>query len=573
MKTTLSYKVRTMAKGFLPFYLFTLLPLISSCSDMLETSSELVEFEKDNTLNHTADSVYSVLGIINTIQTIADRTVLLGEVRGDLVITTDAASADLKRLSAFDFSQDNKYNRVSDYYAVINNCNYFLHHVDTTLERRGRKIFEREYAVVKTYRAWAYLQLAMAYGRVPLVTEPMMTENLAREAMNQPYKDIQEICDYFISDLTPYAMTLYPDFGVIDVYDAKQFFIPVRVLLGDLCLWAGRYLEAARWYNSYLNDEHDPVLMRIGSRSVWTDASKFESPRLSYNITDEAEYLGFIPMETQIFDGVVSDLENIFESSLNNKYYYQLTPSEAMRRTSRDQVYCMEYTTDSRTDTIYVPQKGLLYDMYAGDLRFSSNITFGYTVGQDKYSEYSTSIQYDSKIWSTHIPFYRINMVYLRYAEALNRAGFPQSAMCILKYGLCADNLRYIDDVEQEAAGSLITFDLDIFTRQTTIGVHSLGSGDSQANKYYVLPQPDKELPTRADTVNYQIPRVEDMIITEMALEGAFEGNRFNDLMRVAIRRNDPAYLANIVSRRNEKTDETLRQLLMNTNNWYLPLK
>ena len=191
MKTTLSYKVRTMAKGFLPFYLFTLLPLISSCSDMLDTSSELVEFEKDNTLNHTTDSVYSVLGIINTIQTIADRTVLLGEVRGDLVITTDAASADLKRLSAFDFSQDNKYNRVSDYYAVINNCNYFLHHVDTTLERRGRKIFEREYAVVKTYRAWAYLQLAMAYGRVPLVTEPMMTENLAREAMNQPYKDIQ----------------------------------------------------------------------------------------------------------------------------------------------------------------------------------------------------------------------------------------------------------------------------------------------------------------------------------------------------------------------------------------------
>ena len=88
-----------------------------------------------------------------------------------------------------------------------------------------------------------------------------------------------------------------------------------------------------------------------------------------------------------------------------------------------------------------------------------------------------------------------------------------------------------------------------------------------------MLPQPDKELPTRADTVNYQIPRVEDMIITEMALEGAFEGNRFNDLMRVAIRRNDPAYLANIVSRRNEKTDETLRQLLMNTNNWYLPLK
>ena len=52
---------------------------------MLETDSELVEFEQDNTLNHPTDSVYSVLGIINRMQIIADRTVLLGEVRGDLV--------------------------------------------------------------------------------------------------------------------------------------------------------------------------------------------------------------------------------------------------------------------------------------------------------------------------------------------------------------------------------------------------------------------------------------------------------------------------------------------------------
>ena len=105
-----------------------------SCSDMLETKSELVEFEKDNTLNHPTDSVYSVLGIVNRMQLIADRVVLLGEVRGDLVSTTEAASADLKRLASFDFSQDNKYNRVSDYYAVINNCNYFVAHADTALK-------------------------------------------------------------------------------------------------------------------------------------------------------------------------------------------------------------------------------------------------------------------------------------------------------------------------------------------------------------------------------------------------------------------------------------------------------
>ena len=58
-----------------------------SCSKMLETESDLVEFEEDHTLNHATDSVYSVMGIINKMQIIADRVVLLGEVRGDLVQT------------------------------------------------------------------------------------------------------------------------------------------------------------------------------------------------------------------------------------------------------------------------------------------------------------------------------------------------------------------------------------------------------------------------------------------------------------------------------------------------------
>ena len=81
--------------------------------------------------------------------------------------TTDAANTDLKALSAFDFNEKNRYNQISDYYAVINNCNYFIAHIDTAMERRGKNLFMDEYAVVKSYRAWTYLQLAQAYGEVP----------------------------------------------------------------------------------------------------------------------------------------------------------------------------------------------------------------------------------------------------------------------------------------------------------------------------------------------------------------------------------------------------------------------
>ena len=34
---------------------------LTSCSKMLETESDLVEFEEDHTLNHATDSVYSVM--------------------------------------------------------------------------------------------------------------------------------------------------------------------------------------------------------------------------------------------------------------------------------------------------------------------------------------------------------------------------------------------------------------------------------------------------------------------------------------------------------------------------------
>ena len=140
---------------------------LSSCSDMMETDSELVMFQKDNTLDSPIDSVYSVMGIIYKMQKIADRTVLIGEMRGDLTTTTANASTDLKTLANFSATTDNKYNKVSDYYAVINNCNYYLATVDTSLTKRNVKIFQSEYAAVKAFRAWTYLQLAQAYGSAP----------------------------------------------------------------------------------------------------------------------------------------------------------------------------------------------------------------------------------------------------------------------------------------------------------------------------------------------------------------------------------------------------------------------
>ena len=63
------------------------------------------------------------------------------------------------------------------------------------------------------------------------------------------------------------------------------------------------------------------------------------------------------------------------------------------------------------------------------------------------------------------------------------------------------------------------------------------------------------------------------MIIDEEALEFAFEGYRFYDLLRVALRRNDPAWLEKKIQGRNGNAPSGVSVDLKDQNNWFLRWK
>ena len=166
--------------------------LFSSCKDMLQVDSNRVEYEfEDWTLN---DSVYSVLGILKSVQEVGDRQVLINELRGDLITVNEAkAVIDVQELSRSEFNiETNKYLDVKDYYSIINNCNIYLARVDTTLEKNNIKLMLPEYVAVKSVRAWTYLQLAINYNNVPYFTEPILTHSAAEEVLNKPMLSREE---------------------------------------------------------------------------------------------------------------------------------------------------------------------------------------------------------------------------------------------------------------------------------------------------------------------------------------------------------------------------------------------
>jgi len=227
--------------------------------------------------------------------------------------------------------------------------------------------------------------------------------------------------------------------------------------------------------------------------------------------------------------------------------------------------------------------KGLGSNM-DGDLRLSSCWTTGTITYKKRNIDFQSVAKFNG-IRNVHL-LRRAN-VYLRFAEAINRAGYPRMAFQVLQTGL---NNDVIDQrvIPYYGADSTVIRQFDFPTTNyvlrtntattgtNTLGIHGRGSGWPEYNEYYTMP--DDTTLSAAARLQYQIEAVEDLIIDEDALETAFEGQRFYDLMRVALRRSDPSYLADrVYSRRGADNAATMKSEiqkdLTNTSNWYLSWK
>jgi len=563
----------------------------TSCSDMLETESEQQAFNPS--IDQKTDSLFYAFGIMQALQQAADQYVLQGELRGDLAATTEYTDTMLLQLAQHTATTANAFDSAYVYYRVINNCNYYLAHRDTTLKTGSTNVVIREYVAVEAFRAWAYLQLARQWGRVPFFTEPLTT--ISQIEQNFPLYNIKEITDQLKGRLEAYLVaypgisTPIPSQSPYDIsgrtINTARLYIPLDVILGDLYLESGDYQKAAEHYESYLTRNNLaqqslglPFMLRRGlSRysygaglntvvaDYYTDNNYLNSWKFIFS--NGLEMVSFIPMASSSLRGTTSKLPryfgyNFYRTSSNESAYLdelQITPSQSYKDLSDATTYyyyAENGTMSSRLDSVKSTD--------TGDMRLNSIIR--QTNGADSLKMWV--VKYNMAT----VFLYRLSGIYLHLAEAYNRMGYPDAAFAILKEGITdrlrSDTSAYIKPETRALLQRPGSFLCDEFRARfdpsdpTTLfpsaasgiayGIHQHGAGvtHDKPNKLGRCYRYDEEIgkkmkeiatkfgvtvgTTKQDTIN----AMEDILCDEYALELSFEGTRWPDLCRLARHKN-----------------------------------
>jgi starch-binding outer membrane protein, SusD/RagB family len=536
------------------FGLIILTGIAMSCDTLLDADSDRIMFPENHQIDSPNDSIYSMIGIFTQLQKLADRYVLLGELRGDLMDITENAGIDLQEIFNYDISSDNPYNSPEDYYAVINHCNYLINNIDTAFTSRGEKSLFKEYAAAKAIRAWTYMQIALNYGTVKYYEKPLLTVQSAQAEF--PVYSIYDLVPVLIQDLEPVKHAETP--GSISLgadMTSEKLFFPIHLLLGDLYLWNGQYENAAREYYALIEKEQYVITDRYSSswlvdNGVFVSRDLFDQHYLEIFELTTSEQITLIAGSTEL--GEEDEMYQITYS------LYEVAPSQVAIDKWDGQTY-------------YYNENAMIPGDLRGPLGSYANEEFLYG-GSGKVNVILKYLLMESETEvSKAVMVYRVATLYLRYAEAVNRAGKPNLAFAVLKNGMNADALAADSIVPRhekyrvytDSTGTFIDYvNFNHIAFDENLGVHSRGCGNVEKATDFVIPA----LNSLEDSIRY----VEDKIVEELALETAFEGNRFYDLMRVALRRNDPSYLANRVAEKYDDNKETIRSKLLEENNWYI---
>ena len=578
MITTISTKTKKSTALWVMALVFSL----SSCSDYLDVQPEdkLVE---EQMYRNIYDADAAVIGVYGKFMALAEKNIILNEMRADLMTTTRNSSPFLKEISEHNVSANNPYANPKDFYVVIQNCNNVLKNFDIMLEKKRftQEQYDQRYSDIGAIRSWVYLQLGIHYGSVPYITEPIETIEDVKNISKYPKLSFNQLLDQLVlfTENLPYKDLYAAGSSLainIDGYNTAKFFINKECLLGDLQLWKGNYPEAAAHYKN---------VMETGTKGG-ADTELYNTYRVKFaEVTTHDDlavgYLRYSEQDaTTLINSNTQGWRSIFARDRDVLWNTEWIWSLPFENNFAPKNPFITLFSNKNGDYLVKPSQSAI-DLWNSQIqnnnipydargpKFTYNIVNGDPVIM-KYL-YSSEAVASTGIANTKGQWflYRAAKLHLRYAEAANRDNQQKVAYAILNYGIndtftISPEPTDVTNIQQTKLPFPYDFDARMGDYPFFRGNWHRGAG-IRGRAY-----------TKAvGVIGDDMITTENHIIDEDALELAYEGNRWEDLVRIALRRNDPSFLADKIYEKlskegNGKASE-VRSKLMNVNNWYLP--
>lgn len=582
MMTIIRTKTKKAAKTLL--WGMALLFSLSSCEEYLDVQPQ-DKLSSDQVYRNVYDADAAVIGIYGKFMGLAGKYVMLNEMRADLMTTTGNSDPYLKELSEQNISAENPYVNPKDFYVVIQNCNDALANFDIMLadKKFTQSQYEQRYADIACIRSWVYLQLGIQYGTVPYITKPIATIDDVKNISKYPRLSFNQLIDElvkFTEGLT--YKKLYDSKSsllvTVDGYNTDKFFINKECLLGDLQLWKGNYLEAASHYKN---------VMETSSTSS-SDSDRFDIYRIKY-----AEVVTHNDLNVGYLRNFEQDAKTLVDN--NTQGWRSIFGRDRDLLWNTEWIWSLPFDSDfapknpfieifSKTSGKYLAKPSqLAIDLWKSNTQSNG---FPYDARGQKFTykmvgsdpvimKYIYKYEAAANVFKTDGDWflYRAAKLHLRYAEAANRDHQYRIADALLNYGI---NSAYTPAGYNTTTGDATniqqtkkSFPYDFSARKGDFPFYrdTWHRGNGIRGRAYLQR-------AQADAKD-SLTSIENNIIDEAALELAYEGNRWEDLVRISLRRKDPAFLANKVYDKLNKEGNThaaeARAKLMNVNNWYLP--